>query len=271
MAIVWMNGKWQEESAGGIQLNDRGLLLGCAAFETMHAIDGHVIHLEKHRARLASTIIAMSLPAIEPLDLLDVIHLLCQKNNCASGHARIRLTVTAGEGALGDPRPGKNATTWLSAHAFTPSHEPMSAILLPWRRNEHSPLSGMKTASYAENLLAKRWAQQQGFDEGIFLNTAGNLCEATTSNLFIVKQQTLYTPDLASACLPGVMRDVVLEYATRMSIPCQSTTLPASMLDDADELFLTSALHGIIPVNRLGRRIITAHGIITDRLQDLVR
>jgi branched-subunit amino acid aminotransferase/4-amino-4-deoxychorismate lyase len=269
MAIIWINRKWQDVSASGIPLNDRGLLHGCAAFETMRVVDGRVQHLEKHRARLEATSKALSLPSVELLDLLEIIGLLCEKNHCASGHARVRLTVTAGEGTLWDSQLGKNATMWISAQPFTPNLKTISAVLLPWRRNEHSPLSGMKTASYAENLLAKRWAHQQGYDEGIFLNTAGNLCEGSTSNLFLVINQVLYTPDLSSGCLPGVMRAVVLEQAAALGIPCLSTPLSANMLEEADELFFTSALQGIIPANRLGCRILSAPGLITEKLLDI--
>lgn len=202
MTIIWINGKWQDHSAGGIDLNDRGLLHGCAAFETMLVVNGRVQHLEKHRARLEITCKTMSLPSIESLDLLEIIGLLCDKNHCSSGHVRVRLTVTAGEGTLWDSQLGKNATTWITAQAFTPNLKPISAVLLPWRRNEHSPLSGMKTASYAENLLAKRWTHQRGFDEGIFLNTAGNLCEGTTNNLFLVKISNFSHPISIAAVSP---------------------------------------------------------------------
>ncbi len=270
MAIIWINGRWQEDSAGGIHLNDRGLLHGCAAFETMHAIDGQVEHLEKHRQRLQSTVTAMSLPSIESLDLLEIIPFLCQKNSCAEGHARVRLTITAGEGSLWDSSPGPNATIWMTAQRYTPKFDSISAILLPWRRNENSPLSGMKTASYAENLLAMRWVRQHGYDEGIFLNTAGDLCEGTTSNLFLIKDQQLFTPDLSSGCLPGVMRAVVLEHAAASGIPCRTMPLPGSMLEEAEELFFTSALHGIMSVHRIGNCKLSAPGHITKRLQELV-
>ena len=81
MAIIWINRKWQDVSASGIPLNDRGLLHGCAAFETMRVVDGRVQHLEKHRARLEATSKALSLPSVELLDLLEIIGLLCEKKS----------------------------------------------------------------------------------------------------------------------------------------------------------------------------------------------
>ena len=85
-------------------------------------------------------------------------------------------------------------------------------VTVPWPRNERGALAGLKTTSYAENVVALAEARRRGGTEAIFANLAGHLCEGTGSNVFYVVDGELRTPTLASGCLAGVTRALVLEW-----------------------------------------------------------
>jgi 4-amino-4-deoxychorismate lyase len=123
--------------------------------------------------------------------------------------------------------------------------------LLPSLRNEQSPLASIKSTNYLENILAKEAAKLQGAEEGLWLNTKGYLAEGTMSNLFFIKDKTLFTPSLSSGCLPGTRRQIVLSLAQSLQIPIQEGLYPLSDLMSSDELFLTNALMGIMPVSQV--------------------
>ena len=109
----------------------------------------------------------------------------------------------------------------------------------------------IKSTNYLENILAKEEAIRKGAEEGLWLNTKGYLCEGTMSNLFFTKDEVLYTPSLASGCLPGTRRQLILDLARSHQIPTQEGLYPFSDLLCADEIFMTNALMGIMPVRQI--------------------
>jgi branched-subunit amino acid aminotransferase/4-amino-4-deoxychorismate lyase len=119
----------------------------------------------------------------------------------------------------------------------------MILVTSPFPRNERSPLAGLKCASYAENLIALDHARRAGADEALFYNTRGELCEAATANVFLVREGRIFTPPLASGCLPGTMRARVIE-----RIAVEERDLTAADVEEADEVFLTSATRGVVRV-----------------------
>jgi branched-subunit amino acid aminotransferase/4-amino-4-deoxychorismate lyase len=118
-------------------------------------------------------------------------------------------------------------------------------------------VAGLKCASYAENLLALDHARRRGFQETLFFNTAGDLCEAAMANVFLVKNGELRTPFLSSGCLPGIARGLVLEIAQTLGIPSAERALCVADLEAADEIFLSSAIRGPVPVSRLDEKCLT--------------
>ena len=180
---------------------------------------------------------------------------LITRRNLTTGRTRIRLAISAGSGTLRDLAPGADHVIWMTASkAATAPPSAISADLSPWVRNERSPLAGLKCASYAENALALAHAASLGFEETIFSNTTGRLCEAATANLFLVRSGGLLTPALASGCLPGITRGVVLELAQQLGLTSAETDLYPADLWTADEVFLTSSTGGLMEVSRLARR-----------------
>jgi hypothetical protein len=144
MPMIWSRGEWVEEKHFCVSAMDRGVLHGLGAFETMLAIDGVIQHREKHLRRLQGAIERMGLCDISSYDFSEIGRELCEKNFCASGRARLRLTVTAGEGSLAHTTPGDGAMVGLTAQALAATAPTCKVVTLPWTRNERSSLAGLK-------------------------------------------------------------------------------------------------------------------------------
>jgi branched-chain amino acid aminotransferase len=127
-------------------------------------------------------------------------------------------------------------------------------ITVPWTRNERGALTGLKTTSYAENVVALARAHEHGASEALFGNTAGRLCEGTGSNVFVVLDGEIHTPPLASGCLAGITRALTIEWTG-----AKETDLPMDVLARADEIFLTSTLRDVQAVHRVDDREL--HGV----------
>ena len=251
MPRIWCNGEWTDADDFRIAAGDRGLLHGLALFETLLAIDGRPVFSDRHFCRLQHGCQRLDWP-LETSGFYPAMADLLEKNSLQTGRARIRLTLTAGSGKLDDLAPGADRLLWMTTSALGEIPEAMAVCIAPFPRNEHSPLAGLKCASYAENLIALDHARRAGFGETLFFNTAGHLCEAATANVFLVRDGTLLTPSLGSGCLPGITRSVVIEIAAKLGMPCRETRLTRDDLLQAEEIFLTSSTRGPVAVNRVG-------------------
>jgi branched-chain amino acid aminotransferase len=257
MSQLWCNGQWLEAGDFPASPADRGVTLGLGLFETLLAMDGEPVFAGRHRARLIEGCGRLGWRPEIP-DFRPVMEELLRRNHLTRSRARIRLAISGGSGDLRDLALGADHLVWMTASAAAATAQATCAHLAPWVRNERSPLAGLKCASYAENLLALEHAARLGFGECLFLNTAGQLCEAATANVFLVANGVLHTPSLASGCLPGITRGVVLELACQLGITSEEGVLRMADLLAADELFLTSATRGLIDVTRCGERAFPA-------------
>ncbi len=265
MTLIWCNGEWLEPHDFRIAPTDRGLMHGLGFFETILAIDAVPVFAERHLARLAGGCERLGWPFVLP-DAIAIMAELVTRNGFTSGRCRIRLSVTAGSGVMGDLSSGEDRLLLMTAARAAEPPATTTANLSPFIRNERMALAGLKSASYAENPVALDHARRLGFEETVFLNSVGNLCEAATSNLFLVRNGVLLTPLLASGCLPGITRGVVIELARQLGIPCEETDLPAALIHEADELFLTSSIRGVMGVTRFEQRRLSA-GPFTGQLR----
>lgn len=133
-----------------------------------------------------------------------------------------------------------------------------TAVVVPWVRNERSAVAGAKTTSYAENVVALAWAHDRGFSEGLFMNSIGHVCEGTGTNVFVVSGGQALTPPLASGCLAGITRELLVEWGLAIE-----WELDAEHLERADEVFVTSSTRDVHPVVKLGERQWDKPGSVT--------
>jgi len=259
--IIYLNGDLIPRSQAKISPFDHGFLYGYGLFETMRSYGGTIFRLDRHLARLhhgAGTLnIASKLTAF---DLDKACHDLLKANNLAD--ARIRLTVTAGEGDMvPNPDTCKDITVFIAAQKLVPPppetyQRGYSAMLSSNRRNSRSPLSRLKSTSYLENFLARQEARAAGVNEVVLLNEHGFVAEGSSTNIFLVSQEMLITPSLESGVLPGITREAVLELAQTMGIIPLVRQVELGELLKANETFLTSSTIEIMPLTRLDNKAI---------------
>ena len=261
---VWINGTLVPDDEARISVFDHGLVTGDGVFETVKVAGGVPFALSRHLARLGRSAAGLGLaePDLEQIraGVLAVIE--------ASGQpelARMRITVTGGIAPLGSER-GDSPLTAIVAlgemHAPAPW---VDVTTVPWPRNEHGALSGLKTTSYGENVRALAYATSHGGSEAIFANTAGNLCEGTGTNVFVVSDGRLLTPPLSAGCLAGVTRALVIEWAG-----AAEQNLPSAALAEADEAFLTGTTRDVQAIRCVdGQVLAAAPGPITRKVSEV--
>jgi branched-subunit amino acid aminotransferase/4-amino-4-deoxychorismate lyase len=254
------DGNWIPANEIPILPSDRGLLHGLGLFETMLVVDGRIIALDQHLARMKNSCQQLGWQLSIP-DIKSPIAKL------GEGRYKVRLSNTAGTGALNELTQGADRLWLLTANRVSKLTEPCSVNISPFTRNERSAIAGLKCSSYAENLVALDHARRLGFQETLFFNNSGHLCEAATANIFLVHKANLLTPSLQSGCLPGITRALVMEMAAHSGIPCRECEIFPDDLDAADSVFLTSSIHGVTPVMRVGNRILSPSQL-TERLRD---
>jgi len=246
------NGDFQTYENCRLSFDNRSFRYGDALFESIHACGTEAQFLELHlnRLRRNMAVLKMIIPAFFTIsNLSQMITKLLNKNRIFGG-ARIRLTVFRDAEGL-----------------YTPLKHDVSFIIesLPlesdyYELNKHgyvidiytdmpkplNSLSSVKTTSALFYVMAGIFKSEKGLDECILLNEKGHLVESISSNLFIIKNATLFTPSLKEGCLPGIMRQVIISCLPLPGLNfCEDKPLDINDLLQADEVFLTNAINGI--------------------------
>jgi branched-chain amino acid aminotransferase len=255
--LVWHDGELHDAATPVLTALDRGVTVGDGVFETCALLGGVPFALTRHLARLARSAAGLGLPAPDEGVVRSAVDVLRGALGPVDG--RLRITWTAGPGPMGSARGSGAPSLLVTGAPAGPSGPPAPArlVVVPWVRNERSPLVGIKATSYAENVLALAWAQERGGSEALLGNSRGELCEGSSSNVFVEVDGALLTPPLASGCLGGVTRDLVLEWAGEAGIPVREEVLPLDVAHRAPHLAITSSLRGVLPVAAVdGREIV---------------
>ena len=267
---IWVDGALVDDDAARISPMDHGLLTGDGVFETLRVYGGVPFAWTRHVARLGRSAGALGLVPPDGATLRAAADAVIAANDLPD--ARLRITVTGGVAPLGSERGSVPPTVVIASGEMRPWPPTADVVVVPWVRNERGATSGLKTTSYAENVRALAFAHERGASEAIFPNTQDLLCEGTGSNVFLVVDGGLVTPPLASGCLAGVTRDLVLLLCERIGIACAERDVPVASLAAADEAFLTSSTREVHPIAHVdGHALPVAPGPITRALQDAWR
>jgi branched-chain amino acid aminotransferase len=252
---VWCNGDLVREDLVRISPFDHGLLTGDGVFESLVTERGVPFAWTRHLARLRHSAGGMGLDLPSGEELRDGVRAVVAANgfgDATPGRARVRITVTGGVAPPGSGRGTSSPLVLVTATALAEPPATTEVVTVPWTRNEHGAVAGLKTTSYAENVVALARAHQHGATEALIANTAGNLCEGTGANVFCVVGGELVTPPLSSGCLAGVTRALVQELTG-----AAERDLPFAALAEIDEAFLTSTTRGVQAITTLDGRPLT--------------
>ena len=242
MSRLWIDGK---QGKAVVPFDSPLVQHGFGLFETLATVDGCAVDGAAHLDRLLAGIARLG----------------------ASAPDRAQLEAAVQEAAQSAPPSGRLKIIWSAdGHWYVEAAErdaslveqPIDAVLLPWRRDGHGPLAGLKSCSYADHAIGRRYATERGADEGLWRDARGRLIEGCWSNLFVWRRGALYTPSERSGLLPGVVRGKVLAAAKRCGIPVHEGPLRLPRLLRAREAFVSSSLRGLCTLKTLDGRPIGA-------------
>ena len=261
IGACWVNGNIVDPLEASVSAVDHAIVVGDGVFETLKVANGIPFALSRHIKRLTFSAQGLGIPLPNEDLLRKAINEVLEKDPVAE---RLRVTWSSGPGPLSSSRGNSEGTLSVASSPGTdwPSSEKVQ--LSEWTRNENGALTGLKTTSYAENVKALYSAKEDGCSEAVFLNTSGWLCEGTGTNIFLVVNENLITPDLSSGCLAGITRELVLEIeeVEERNISLQEASM-------ASEAFLTSSTRDISPISSLGEIVFpNAPGDVTVKVSE---
>jgi branched-chain amino acid aminotransferase len=243
-----------------VQANDHGLVVGDGVFETCEVRDGVPFALARHLRRLSASAKGLGLVVDDDLVRQGIDAVLAD----APDRARLRITVTGGPSPYGSDR-GDAAPTILIAtgplHVWPPTAD---VAVVPWTRNERAATAGLKTTSYADNVVALAWAHERGAAEALFANTRDEICEGTGSNVFYESGGVLHTPPLSSGCLAGITRELLLEWLRDDGVEVHEASRSVDEFRQTTEAFLASSTRRVQAIRAIdGVPLAAAPGPLT--------
>lgn len=255
---AWVNGRMLSAAdEPALTILDHGLVVGDGVFETIKTVGGRPFALTRHLRRLERSLSGLGLtPPAEDVvrEAIDAVLAADERD----GAGKVRVTVTGGPSPLSSERGQAGPSVFVVSDALGDWPETTAVATVPWPRNERGATAGLKTTSYAENVIALAYAHERGAGEVVFANTVGLLCEGTGSNVFVVVDGELLTPTLQAGCLDGITRQLVLEWTDAVE-----RDLPIDVLAEAEEVFVASTTRDVQGVHRVDERSLDAPGPVT--------
>ena len=246
-----------------------GLICGWGIFTTLRISRGEAFAYERHWRRLEKDAALTRLPMTCTAAKVRVhLHEVIRANQVAEGCARIYFVYnTVGFWQSDEKHPQVDLIIYT---AGLPEHREIVRLALREHgRHAASPLAGVKSISWLNNVWAVAEAAKESFDEVVMLNERGEVAECTSANIFTVKDGKVLTPPLNSGCLEGVTRGILMEIAPEAGVSVVEQALRPEDLYSADEVFISSTNRNLISAGEIAGHKIAAPGPVCDRLNDL--
>jgi branched-chain amino acid aminotransferase group I len=248
---VYLNGEFLLSDQAKISAMDRGFWYGEGLFETMRVYEGKIFVLEKHLNRLKKglDILGFCL-GIDRNKIIKIVEILLSKNRLKNAY--LRLTISGGKGDCKLLSSSSSSTFLMVVKELPQGLDDLKrgvkvAVAYPEVGFVYNPL-GIKSTNYLINLIAKKKAVSEGAFEAVFVNQSGFLTEGATSNIFVVKDNKVYTPLLNLSILPGITREIVMEICSELGVEIKEKEIKKDELYKADEVFITNSIIEIAPV-----------------------
>lgn len=249
-SYIVVNGNLLPADNALFSAHHRSVKYGDGIFESIRVINGKIAFIDKHLKRLFRNAGLIKLSVKFSTDeIKQQLSVLLEKNQIQN-NGRIRISLyRSGEGFY---KPTSNYCDLIIEANKIDIHSAyklnMPGLVVDVYKDAYKSfhfLSEVKSSSSLFYVLAAEWAKSRYLDDALLINEKGNICEATSSNIFWVKNSVVYTPPLSEACLPGIMREVLIEIMRKNNIEIIEKTCTEAILMEADELFLSNAIHGI--------------------------
>jgi branched-chain amino acid aminotransferase len=257
--FAYVSGKVVPIEEAVVSVSDRGVIYGDGLYETIRAKGGECVRLALHLDRLFTGARTLGFPDdLSKLGFASAIAEVLEANSLLN--ARVRVTVTRGRdtapGGMG-PASATQPTVIITAYPLIEVEpQPCHVVISSFRRDETSPLANVKTINCLPSVMALAEAQRSGASDAILLNTQGNVAEGSTANVFIVNGGHLTTPSVDQGCLPGTVRSAVLGLAPHLGLEVSEGPVRPEVLNDADEVFFTSAIRLVRPIGVIDGRTV---------------
>lgn len=251
MDVINVNGEMVPADAAVFSAENRGFRYGDGLFETMRYRDGELMFTDLHLDRVRKGMRTLKLEGYSQLDkyfLREKVEELVRRNKTGPS-ARVRLGIYRQGGGLYAPETNKMGyvlqVSKLTDTAYAGNSRGLIVDVYDEVTKPVTALSGLKTCNSLPFVLAGVFKNQHKLDDVLLLNQHGFLCEAISSNVFVVYQNRLFTPALSEGCVAGVMRQVVMHLAKKHDLDLVEAQISPQVLNEAEEVFLTNAVQGI--------------------------
>lgn len=251
MARFNFNGKIYEADTAVISADNRGLRYGDGLFETMKIKNGELILEDEHFARLwkGLQVLQFTIPKhFNPDKLQQEILTLAQKNQHENA-ARVRVTVFRGNGGLYDAIdnfPNYIIQTWpLPDGNGELNSNGLDIGIYSSVKKTCDILSNIKNNNYLPYVMAALEAKKEKWNDAILLNSFGRICDCSIANIFLIKDEKVYTPSLGEGCVAGIMRKYLLDNFAVTGFSCTEKEITIEEILDADEVFLTNSIYNM--------------------------
>lgn len=252
MGIYYIDGNFVDENAAVLPVSDLAILRGYAVFDFLRTYNGNPFHLEAHLRRLRNSAALIGLGCPWSLEeLSSIVDQTLARNNYAESN--IRLLITGGE-SEDSISPGQNPRLLVMVRpvkAFPETWYKEGTKIITARLNRYIP--GAKSTDYIRAIVTLKDAEAAGAIESVYVNKADQVLEGTTSNLFIVRGNSVITP--ADEILPGITRDVLLDIL-KPELPLELRPVPRQELLESDEVFMASSTKEVVPVVQVDDQLI---------------
>ena len=263
-----LNGRFLPLDEAQVSASDRGFLYGDGLFETIRIHDGRPFLWDWHMIRFmdGSESLGIALPQSTESLLGNVRELIC-RNDGPESIVRIALSRGVGQrgyGVTGDEQP----ILLITQQSLPPKpSKPLSLVTTNARVAVGDPLARVKSANKLGSILVKRDATRQRADDGLILNSDGNVTETSSANVFWVENGTLHTPPISDGVLPGVTRRLVIDLAPTLGQAVREESAAPDRLQQAEAVFVTSAATGIRAIGQVNGTALDTHPLV-GQLQD---
>jgi branched-chain amino acid aminotransferase len=260
--LVWLNGEFTDRDS--VSALSSGLLYGKGVFTTVRIVGGEPWLWSRHWERLTGHAEAIRSGMIEfsDDDLAAALHEMIRRRGFSEGRARVTMFESS-PSRHWKPDSTPSTSVGINLAKLRPVPTPFHLTISPYRVNSTSPLVGVKSCNYLENILAAENARSRGNAEAIRVNEKGEVTGGCMSNIFWRRGDRLFTASLGTGCLAGTTRAFVME---RLKV--EEAAADIKEIEAADAIYLTSAGLGIVAANSLdGRKLDTGPHAILNLMQ----